>query len=110
MHLYPINGAVQRVGGDDTAFSYRDANVAQVIVGVDPDPADNERLTAWPRDYWRALRPYSVGGGYIDMVMDEGEDQLKAAYRGNYPRLAARKARYAPRNLFRINQSIRLSA
>ena len=38
MHLYAIDGAAHRVGRDDTAFSYRDANWAEVIVGVDPDP------------------------------------------------------------------------
>jgi len=44
MHLYPINGAARRVGKDDTAWSYREANFAQVIVGVDPDPANLFRL------------------------------------------------------------------
>src|SRR5262249_7752195 len=29
-HMYPINGAVHRVGNKDTAFSYRDANWAGV--------------------------------------------------------------------------------
>ena len=38
MHLYPINGAARRVGKNDTAWSYRDANFVEVIVGVDPDP------------------------------------------------------------------------
>ena len=42
MHLYPINGAAQRVGKDDTAWSYRDATWAEVIVGVDPDPANKD--------------------------------------------------------------------
>lgn len=51
MHLYPINGAVHRVGPNDTAFSFREANFAEVIVGVDPDPANNERMIAWAKDY-----------------------------------------------------------
>ena len=38
MHLYPIDGAVHRVGPNETAWSYRDATWAEVIVGVDPDP------------------------------------------------------------------------
>ena len=42
MHMYPINGAAQRVGYSDTAFSYRDALLAGVIVGVDPDPNNKE--------------------------------------------------------------------
>lgn len=35
MHLYPINGAVHRTPSDGTAFSYRSAKFAEVIVGVD---------------------------------------------------------------------------
>ena len=40
MHLYPVNGAAHRVGRNDTAWSYREATWAEVIVGVDPDPAN----------------------------------------------------------------------
>jgi FAD/FMN-containing dehydrogenase len=107
MHIYPINGAAQRAGTSDTAFSFRDANFAEVIVGVDPDPANNERMIQWARDYWTALHPYSAGGGYVNMIMDEGEDMVKAAYRDNYARLARIKAKYDPSNLFHVNQNIK---
>ena len=46
MHLYPVNGAAARVGQSDTAWSYRDATWSQVIVGVDPDPAKKDEITA----------------------------------------------------------------
>jgi hypothetical protein len=107
MHLYPINGAAQRVGKGDTAFSSREANFAEVIVGVDPDPANNPRLMQWAKDYWLALHPFSAGGGYVNMMMDEGEDTVKAAYRDNYEHLAQAKRMYDPDNLFRVNQNIR---
>ena len=107
MHLYPINGAPQRVGKNDTAFSYRDANWGEVIVGVDPDPANNERTIAWTKEYWEALHPYSAGGAYVNMMMDEGQDRVKAAYRDNYERLAKIKAKYDPTNLFHVNQNIK---
>jgi FAD/FMN-containing dehydrogenase len=107
MHIYPINGAAQRVGKEDTAFSFRDARFAEVIVGVDPDPANNPRLMQWAKDYWLALHPFSSGGGYINMMMDEGEDNVKAAYRDNYARLAQVKRKYDPGNLFRVNQNIK---
>ncbi len=106
MHLYPIDGAVHRVSTDGTAFSFRDANFAEVIVGVDPDPANNERMIQWARDYWTALHPYSAGGGYINMMMDEGAENVKASYRDNYARLAQIKATYDPGNLFHVNQNI----
>jgi FAD/FMN-containing dehydrogenase len=107
MHLYPINGAVHRISASDTAFSFRDANFAEVIVGVDPDPANNERMIQWARDYWMALHPYSAGGGYINMMMDEGTEYVQAAYRDNYAKLAQIKATYDPGNLFHVNQNIK---
>ena len=107
MHIYPINGAVHRASTSDTAFSFRDANFAEVIVGVDPDPTNNERMIQWARDYWMALHPYSAGGGYVNMMMDEGADNVKAAYRDNYARLAQVKAKYDPSNLFHVNHNIR---
>jgi FAD/FMN-containing dehydrogenase len=109
MHLYPIDGAAGRVSQDATAWNYRNAKWGMVMVGVSPDPADKERLIAWTRGYWEAVHPYSAGGAYVNMMMDatdEGQDRVRAAYGANYERLAAVKARYDPRNLFRVNQNI----
>jgi FAD/FMN-containing dehydrogenase len=107
MHLYPINGAAQRVGNDETPWNYRDSTWAQVIVGVDPDPANNDRIMAWAKEYWEALHRYSAGGAYVNFMMDEGEDRVKATYRDNYVRLVAIKNKYDPTNLFRVNQNIK---
>jgi FAD/FMN-containing dehydrogenase len=109
MHLYPIDGVAARVPKDATAWSYRDAHWGMVIVGVSPDPADNQAMIAWTRDYWRDLHPYSAGGAYVNMMMDaadEGQDRVRAAYGDHYDRLAQIKARYDPDNLFRVNQNI----
>ena len=87
-----------------------DANFAEVILGIDPDPANNERMIEWARDYWMALHPYSAGDGYVNMMMDEGTDSVQAAYRDNYARLAQIKATYDPGNLFHMNQNIKPGA
>lgn len=110
MHLYPIDGAVHRVGPDETAFSYRDATWAEVIVGVDPDPANAAAITSWTVDYWDAVHPYSAGGAYVNFLMDEGQERVQATYRGNYDRLAAIKGAYDPTNLFHVNQNIQPSS
>ncbi len=109
MHLYPINGKAHQIGKTETPWSYRDAVWAEVIVGVDPEPANRERITAWAKDYWEALHPYSAGGAYLNFIMDEGEDRVRASYRENYDRLVAIKNRYDPTNLFRVNQNIKPS-
>jgi FAD/FMN-containing dehydrogenase len=106
MHIYPINGKAGSISEHQTAWASRDVNFAQVIVGVDPDPANNERMIQWAKDYWQALHPYSAGGGYLNMIMDEGSEQVRATYRGNYARLAKIKAKYDPQNFFQINQNI----
>lgn len=106
MHLYPIDGAAARVDDEATAFAYRDGGWAGVIVGVDPDPANASVITQWARDYWAALHPTSAGGAYVNFLMDEGADRVKASYGTNYDRLTDVKGRYDPQNLLHINQNI----
>ena len=106
MHLYPVNGAVHRVDADETAWNYRDANWSMVIAGVDPDPANLETITDWAREYWQALHDHSAGGSYVNFMMEEGEDRIRATYGDNFERLQEVKARYDPENFFHVNQNI----
>jgi FAD/FMN-containing dehydrogenase len=106
MHLYPIDGAAHDVASGDTAWSYRDANWGAVYAGVDPDPSNLDAIRGWSIDYFEALHPHSAGGAYVNMMMDEGQERVKASYRDNYDRLARVKGVYDPDNLFRINQNI----
>jgi FAD/FMN-containing dehydrogenase len=110
MHLFPLDGAVHKVGRNDTAFSYRDVTWAEVIVGFDPDPANVARMRDWVDAYWNALHPFSEGGAYVNFMMDEGVDRIRASYRDNYDRLVQVKDRYDPTNFFRINQNIQPTA
>ena len=107
MHLYPIDGAAERVPADATAFPFRSGGWVGVIVGVDPDPANANLISQWAKDYWTALHPSSAGGGYVNMMMEEGDDRIRAAYQDNYPRLAGVKRAYDPDNVFHINQNIK---
>jgi hypothetical protein len=107
MHMYPIDGAAGRVKSNATPWAYRDAKFASVIVGVDPSPANKDMITKWARDYWTALHPHSAGGAYVNFMMEEGEDRIRATYGKNYERLTKVKKKYDPRNLFRVNQNIK---
>ena len=49
MHLYPIDGAVQRMGKCDTAWNCRDATWSMVIAGIDPDPKKEGNATQKPK-------------------------------------------------------------
>lgn len=109
-HLYPINGKAQKTAKSDTAWSYREAMWAEVIVGVDSNPVNKQRIVTWAQEYWDALHPYSAGGAYINFMMEEGAERVKASYRDNYERLVSVKNKYDPANLFRINQNIKPTA
>ncbi len=107
MHLYPLDGAVHHVASDATAFAYRDVRFVHIIAGIDTEPAAMPAHIDWVRDYWSALHPHSAGGAYVNFLMEEGQDRIKATYRGNYPRLVDAKRRWDPSNVFRMNQNIR---
>ncbi|MGH6727139.1 MAG: FAD-binding oxidoreductase [Pseudolabrys sp.] len=107
MHLYPVDGKAATVKKAATPWSYRDAKWASVIVGVDPSPANKGKISEWAKDYWTALHPHSAGGAYINFMMEEGDDRIRATYGKNYDRLAKVKKRYDPTNFFHVNQNIR---
>jgi hypothetical protein len=94
------------VGSGDMAFSYRETKWSEVIVGVDPDPANKDRIVNWAKGYWDAVHPYSAPGAYVNFMMEEGSARVEATYGANYARLEAIKGKYDPKNLFRVNQNI----
>jgi hypothetical protein len=111
MHLYPIDGAVHRVGKDETAWGARDATWSMVIAGIDSNPQQAGALTRWGRAYWDAVHKFNPGGAYVNFMMDdEGEARVQASYGDNFARLAAVKKKYDPANLFRVNQNIKPAA
>src|SRR5262249_42875678 len=101
MHLYPIDGAVHRVGKNETAWNCRDATWSMVIAGIDPSPQNAQTVTHWAKAYWDALHPFDLGRPYPNFLMDdEGDARLRASYGDNYARLTAVKKQYDPTNLF----------
>jgi FAD/FMN-containing dehydrogenase len=106
VHIYSINGAVQRVAPDATAFAYRDATFATVIAGMWPDPNDDDANIEWVRGYYDAIAPYSQEGGYINFMSADDQDKIRASYRQNYDRLVEVKRAWDPGNVFRVNQNI----
>jgi FAD/FMN-containing dehydrogenase len=79
-----------------------------VIAGVDADPKRADQLKSWGREYWKAVHPFNMAGAYVNFMMDdEADGRVQATYGENYARLASIKAKYDPKNLFRVNQNIK---
>ena len=106
IHLYPVGGAAHRVRGDATAWSYRDADFAAVYYGVDPNPASAGLIKDWTVSTYDVMHAHSMGGAYVNFMMDEGQERVRATYRDNYERLTRVKASYDPHNVFSVNQNI----
>jgi hypothetical protein len=110
MHMYPLNGAVHRVGPRETAFNHRDIKYAVNIVGAARTAEELVPIRQWVRDYFAALEPHSAGAGYVNFMMDDVDtNAVEAAFGDNYNRLVDVKDDYDPHNLFRINHNIRPS-
>jgi hypothetical protein len=108
MHLYPVDGAAHKKSKDATPWGARAANWSMVIAGIDPDPKKAEALKTWGRNYWKAVHPFNMEGAYVNFMMDdEADNRVEASYGEHYKRLAAIKATYDPKNLFRVNQNIK---
>ena len=96
MHLYPIDGAAHDVDSADTAFSYRDAHGPRSSSASTPTRPTPATIRDWCVGYWDATHPYSAGGAYVNFMMDEGQERVRATYRDNYDRLARVKAHVRP--------------
>lgn len=102
-------GAAARVAPDAMAYFHRSAIYNLMILSHWEDPADNDRNVSWTREFFEAVQPHLSGGVYVNDLndpRDEGDARVRAAYGGNYARLAALKAQYDPTNFFRQNQNI----
>jgi FAD/FMN-containing dehydrogenase len=102
-----VGGAISRVPAAATAYANRAAVYDSFPVSIWSDPAGDEANIAWAREMYAALRPFGMGGVYVNNLGEEGEERVKAAYGENYDRLVALKRKYDPGNLFRLNQNIR---
>jgi FAD/FMN-containing dehydrogenase len=106
VHIYPLRGAIARVGAHKTAYSHRAERFSTIVSATWFDPAQSETHIEWVRSLWQAMRPYASGGVQANFLGEEGDERVRAAYGDNYPRLVEVKRRYDPTNFFHMNQNI----
>jgi hypothetical protein len=101
-----LGGAAARVAPDAMAYGNRDANFVMNVHGRWETPQEDAACMAWARDFFHATAPFATGGVYVNFMTDDGVDRIGSAYGANYARLTRIKAKYDPKNLFRVNQNI----
>jgi hypothetical protein len=101
-------GAAARVRPEETALPHRDAEFNFIVTNGWTDRAEDDARVAWVRELWQAMQPFSQSVVYVNFLGDasEGDARVRAAYGGNYDRLASVKATYDPKDFFRRNQNI----
>lgn len=109
VQLDAYGGAVGRVAPDATAFPHRRALWSLQYQAYWTAAAEENENVAWVARVRRAMLPHTRGA-YINYIDAELEDWLTAYYGANVARLAAIKARYDPREVFRFPRSIPRSA
>lgn len=106
--LEHIHGAAARVGAGDTAFPHRQEGYNFLILTQWTEASDTSRCISWTRETYERMRPFFASGRYVNYLDDdETGDPVAAAYGPNHRRLQRTKAKYDPKNFFRMNQNIR---
>jgi hypothetical protein len=103
---WAVGGAVSRVDPEATAVGEREVGFEfNITAAWPPSDPNGYRHTAWVREGWELMRPFSAGV-YANFISDEGAAGLRAAYGDRLARLTTLKDRYDPTNYFRMNANI----
>ena len=106
-----LHGAMHRGDPGASAAGFHASSYNLLVNAKWLDPAADEVNIAWARDSFRRLGPFTSGGAYVNYLLEEPEERIRAAYgAGVYERLGRLKARLDPGNVFRVNQNIRPAA
>jgi FAD/FMN-containing dehydrogenase len=104
--LGQLGGAAARVPPDAMAFYRRDAEFVINVHTRWNEQAEDKRHIAWAREFFDAMTPFAMGSVYVNFMPEDEKDRVPAAFGPNYTRLTSVKAKYDPRNLFRMNLNI----
>jgi FAD/FMN-containing dehydrogenase len=101
-----LGGAAARVPDDATAYAHRSSPIMVNIAAFYEGEADRPIREAWVESFVADILQEDHGV-YVNFLVDEGEDWIRAAYPGaTWDRLASIKRRYDPDNVFRRNQNV----
>ena len=106
LFIVPWGGAVRRFGPEHSPLAGREARFIVHPLLLWEDPADDERCRALGRAIRDDMRPWSIGATYPNFLGDEGDARMSAAFGASAERLAAVKAEWDPRGVFRAQQAI----
>src|SRR5262245_9254299 len=102
-----LGGAINRVPVEATAYPHRNVEFVMNVHTRWSSPSEDAACIKWARALFDAAAPFATGGVYVNFMPEDESQRVRAgAYGPNYARLAEIKAKYDPKNLFRLNQNV----
>jgi hypothetical protein len=96
-----FHGAATRIPAEEIAFGLRQEHfMVEIVAGWKPDGSSGSAHRQWAQDFWEALAPFSLPGGYANFLSPRDHEQVRHAYGGNGARLRALKRRFDPDGVF----------
>lgn len=105
-YFEPLGGAVGQPSLTDTPYAGRNATAGFHCLAGWIDQSDDEQVMAWASALHQAVEPHATGGVYVNLIADDEDDRVPAAYGPNYERLLSLKREWDPNNLLRNNYNI----
>lgn len=101
-----LGGVMSEVDAGATAFPHRNARHILRVTAQWTNPARDDEIEAWVREFHEAMKPYATGGEFVNQQTEGDSERVRAAYRGCYDRLVKVKNEWDPDNLFDGNQNV----
>ncbi|MGV8989545.1 MAG: FAD-binding oxidoreductase [Cypionkella sp.] len=103
-----LGGAMTRVDPAATPFPQRKRHFVMNVHTRWSDPAQDKSCIAWARDLFDRTAPHAAGSVYVNFMPSDDDGRMSEAYGPNIDKLGRIKAKYDPRNLFRLNHNIKV--
>jgi len=105
VQLWGLNGQINQVPADATAFAIRDAKYA-LLLDIMGMGIEEPICQQWIQHVYETLLPYSYKGASYLNGIGLSEKVTKSSFQENYQKLLEIKKKYDPYNLFRHNHNI----
>ncbi|MBI3769147.1 MAG: FAD-binding oxidoreductase [Deltaproteobacteria bacterium] len=104
--FFLLHGAISKRPPDANAYPIRAAGYDIWLHGEWEHASPGTEAVVWVDRMWEATRGFAKDVVYVNSLDDEPEERKRAAYGGNYARLAQLKREYDPDNVLRLNVNV----
>jgi len=105
-YFEPLGGAIGRVAPSASPYGGREAAYGFHCLAGWVAPTEDEAVMTWASAFHEAMAAHATGGVYVNLIAEDEDDRVPAAYGENYSRLLQLKRQWDPDNLFRTNYNI----